>query len=133
MRLLMPLLCLLLLIPALGVTYNSSLCADVEMGELHYFINAKHNNQDISYRSGNSTITYNLCRRVEVYCESLNAVVADSLVSVDAVKGSCLTYSQSSVEYLDSANVSKGIRVIYSSSDPNKTAINMDYPCQVDS
>jgi hypothetical protein len=68
---------------AQSVAYNMSLCTDIVIDQLHYYINNNQNSQDIQYRNNDTIVTYNLCSQVEVYCSYLNAVLVASLVSTN--------------------------------------------------
>lgn len=83
--------CLLLSSEAL----NMSLCTDIEIADLHYYINSNQNSQDIVTRNGSEISTYNLCKEVEVHCPSLNSVIVASLVIVNEINGTCHSYKQS--------------------------------------
>lgn len=62
--LLTPTLLLLLTISSLSQTYNTSLCTDLVIGDLHYYINANSNNLNIIKETNASKIIYNLCKQV---------------------------------------------------------------------
>ena len=52
--------------------HNQSLCTDIQINDLHYFINLQLDSADLQMTEGNTTITYNLCKHVEVYCPYQN-------------------------------------------------------------
>jgi hypothetical protein len=62
--LLTPTLLLLLILPSLSLGYNTSLCTDIVIGDLHYYINANSNNLNIIKETNGSRIVYNLCKQV---------------------------------------------------------------------
>ena len=49
---------------AQSTIYNSSLCADIEIDSLHYFINTQMANKDLSFTVNNTVFIYNLCNSV---------------------------------------------------------------------
>ncbi len=107
------LLTTLTLLSAQTVPYNLSLCADIEVDDLHYYINSQQDNKDLTYKDNLSTVTYNLCKGVEVYCPQQNAIVNASLVAVNPADGSCVPYIQTGVTYLDGKDPKSGIKVLY--------------------
>lgn len=62
--LLTPTLLFLLILSCLSQPYNTSLCTDIVIGDLHYYINANSNNLNIIDDTNGSTIVYNLCKQV---------------------------------------------------------------------
>lgn len=119
-----------LLLPILiAEPYNASLCTDIVIGELHYYINADSNSKNIYQNLNNDVLVYNLCKSVEVYCPELNAVVTASLVSIDKNTNACKTYNQAEVRLLDSTNISSGISVIYSSLSGDNQTVILNYTC----
>jgi hypothetical protein len=114
--------------------YNQSLCADIAINQLHYFVNEQEDNADIWMGSSNSlnvAITYNLCKQVEVYCSYQNAVLVASLVIIDNDNMTCTAYQQSNVTYYQGEDYNSGIKVTYlpvvsGSTQPSYT---ISYPC----
>lgn len=111
--------------------YNSSLCADIEIDSLHYFINIQQANKDLSFTVNNTIFTYNLCNSVEVYCRSQNAVLSASMVLLNVSTDTCLTYVQSSITYIDNLTPKSGIKVKYLSLPVTNTSQQyyMYYAC----
>ncbi len=62
---------------------NTSLCTDIEIDSLHYYINEKDSDNNIQFANGSTLFTYNLCKQVEVYCSYQNTVLVASMVGVD--------------------------------------------------
>ena len=44
--------------------YNLSLCADIEIDQLHYYINEAEDNSDLHLEKDQIHYTYNLCKQV---------------------------------------------------------------------
>lgn len=107
--------------------YNTSLCTDIEIGNLHYYINSNSNNQNLINQINSTKIIYNLCKKVEVYCSYLNAVVTGSMVVINTDNNTCKSYTQSSVGLIDPNNISSGITVTYLSQQNESIVINT--PC----
>lgn len=120
-------LLLLLVLPTLSQSYNTSLCTDIVIGDLHYYINANSNNLNIVRETNDSSIIYNLCKQVEVYCPYLNAVITASMVLTSPANRTCTPYRQTAVGLINPTDVSSGITVTYLSSANQSVVINT--PC----
>jgi hypothetical protein len=125
------LLSLLIAAWAQSTAYNSSLCTDIEIDQLHYYINANQNNQDIRYEKDNTIVIYNLCSQVEVYCSYLNTVLVASLVVQNQTSKTCIPFNQTNITFINPLNGSQGIQVTYTPiwSQVNITPISLSYPC----
>lgn len=110
-----------------GETYNVSLCTDIKIGELHYYINSADDNANLEKVENGERIVYNLCKQVEVYCPYLNAVLNSSLILLSPSLKNCISYVQSSVALIDPNSVSSGILVTYSTLSSSNQTINMRY------
>ena len=111
----------------LGQTYNASLCTDIVIGELHYYINAAEDNSNLERVENGERMVYNLCKQVEVYCPYLNAVLNASLILLSPSSKICITYVQSAVALIDPNSVSSGILVTYSPLSSTNQSITMRY------
>lgn len=110
-----------------GETYNVSLCTDIKIEELHYYINSADDNANLEKVENGERIVYNLCKQVEVYCPYLNAVLNSSLILLSPSLKNCISYVQSSVALIDPNSVSSGILVTYSTLSSSNQTINMRY------
>lgn len=72
-----------------GVNYNQSICADIVINDLHYYINDAQNNINIQLNNANTIITYNLCKQVEIYCKYQNSIITASMVILDPTLQTC--------------------------------------------
>lgn len=125
------LLASLYLVYAQSTSYNLSLCADMEVDTLHYYVNVAQDNKDLSFTKNTSTFTYNLCRGVEVHCKYQNAIINASMVSVSSVDGTCVPYKQFNISYLDDTKPTSGIKVLYLSTPitDKSQKIYLNFPC----
>jgi len=114
-----------------SATYNKSLCTDIEIDQLHYYINSNQNSQDIQYQSNDTTVMYNLCSQVEVYCSYLNAVLVASLVVQNQTSKTCSPFIQTNITFINPLNGSQGIQVTYTPiwNQANIQPILLTYPC----
>lgn len=111
----------------LGETYNASLCTDIVIGELHYYINSAEDNANLEKVENGDRMVYNLCKQVEIYCPYLNAVLNASLILLSPSLKNCISYVQSSVALIDPNSVSSGILVTYSPLSSSNQTITMRY------
>ncbi len=118
------LLLFLLTAGCLTQTYNTSLCTDILIGDLHYYINANSDNQNIVKDLNGSQLVYNLCKQVEVYCPYANAVVNASMVLTSPLNRTCIPFTQTSVGLIDQEDVSSGITVTYLAPNNQQIVIN---------
>jgi hypothetical protein len=70
MRLKFIYICLLACLDVSLAALNMSICTDIQISDLHYYINSNSNNHDIVTINGSEISTYNLCKEVEVHCPS---------------------------------------------------------------
>lgn len=133
-KLLWVLLALLSLSAAQSTTYNVSLCTDIEIDSFHYFINEQEDSQDLIFKEGDSVFTYNLCQTVEVYCKYQNSVIVASMVAVNPVAETCISYTQNHITFLDGSTAGSGIKVQYISQPTSNLSqeIVLKYSCNND-
>lgn len=74
--------CFLACLLVSSAALNVSLCTDIQISDLHYYINSNSNNHNIVTKNGSDIFTYNLCSVVEVHCPTTNSVIVASLVIV---------------------------------------------------
>ena len=113
------------LIYAQSASYNLSLCADIEIDSLHYYVNVAQDNKDLYLNSSSGDVTYNLCKSVEVYCKYQNAIINASMVAVNSVESTCTSYTQYNISYLDDKTPKSGIKVLYLSMPITNTSKKM--------
>lgn len=121
------LLFLVLIIGCSSQAYNVSLCTDIVIGDLHYYINSASNNLNIVQQVNDTQMIYNLCKQVQVYCLYQNAVITASMVVISKVNKTCTPYVQTIVGLINQTVITSGIRVAYVS--PKNETIIIDTPC----
>lgn len=75
---------------------------------MYYTLNTNYSNDN---KKEGTNVIYNFCQQVEYYCINNHNVINGSLVKISNL--GCFAYTQSSIDLLDLANISKGLSVSY--------------------